>query len=54
MIVEGFVHTVEPPLTVTSLQRPVYFVPASSPYIDSSLNLSTTVTATNACHQLPK
>ena len=29
----------------TSLQRPLYFVPADSPYIDSYLNLSTTPTS---------
>ena len=40
--------------TVTSLQRPLYFVPADSPYIDSYLNLSTTATATKTCPQLPK
>ena len=31
--------------TDTSLQRPLFFVPADSPYIDSCLNLSTTVTS---------
>ena len=36
-----FLNTVEPPLTVTSLQRPLYFVPVDSPYIGSCLNLST-------------
>ena len=40
--------------TATSLQRPFYFVPADSPYIDSYLNLSTTATATKTCPQLPK
>ena len=38
--------TVEPPLTGTSPQRPLFFVPADSPYIDSYLKLSTTATAT--------
>ena len=46
--------TVELPLMATSLQRPPYFVPEDSPYIDSFLNLSTTVTATEPCPQLPK
>ena len=46
--------TVKPPLTVTSLQWPLYFVPADSPYIDSYLNLSTTATATKTCPQLLK
>ena len=46
--------TVEPLLTATSLQWPLYFVSADSPYIDSYLNLSTTATATKACPQLPK
>ena len=31
--------TVEPPLTATSLQRPLFFVPTDSPYITSCLNL---------------
>ena len=35
-------------------QRPLYFVPADSPYIDPYINLSTTATATKACPQLPK
>ena len=35
-------HTVEPPLTATSLQRPLFLV--DSPYIDSYVNLSTTAT----------
>ena len=35
-------NTVEPPLIVTSLQRPLFL--ADSPYIDSCLNLSTTAT----------
>ena len=33
---------VEPPLMVTSLQRPLFL--ADSPYLDFCLNLSTTVT----------
>ena len=37
--------TVEPPLTATSPQRPLFFVPADSPYITSCLNLSTTATS---------
>ena len=36
--------TVEPPLTATSLQRPLYCVPADSPYSDS--NLYTTPSST--------
>ena len=46
-------HTVEPPLTHTSPQRPLFFVPADSPYIGSYLNLSTTATVTAARPQLP-
>ena len=46
-------HTVEPPLTPTSPQRPLFFVPADSPYIGSYLNLSTTATVTAARPQLP-
>ena len=45
-------HTVEPPLTATSPQRSLFFVPADSPYISSYLNLSTTATATAARPQL--
>ena len=37
--------TVEPPLSATSLQWPLFFVPADSPYIDSCLNLFTMVTS---------
>ena len=40
--------------TATSLQRPLFFVPADSPYITSCLNLSTTATATKVRPQLPK
>ena len=36
--------TVEPPLTATSLQRPLFFVPADGPYIHSYFNLSAMVT----------
>ena len=40
------VNTVEPPLTATSVQWPLYFVSAdSSPHIYSYLNLSRTVTS---------
>ena len=48
-------NTVQPPQLVkaTSPQRPLFFVPADSPYIYSRLNLSTTATATTACPQLP-
>ena len=41
-------------LATKATQRPVFFVPAGSPYVDSSLNLSTTATTTKACPQLPK
>ena len=39
-------NTVEPPLTATSLQRPLFFSSrrTKDPYIDSCLNLSTIVT----------
>ena len=48
-------NTVQPPQLVkaTSPQRPLFFVPADSPFIYSRLNLSTTATATTACPQLP-
>ena len=38
-------HTVEPPLTATSQQRPLFLVLVDSPYIDSSLNLFTKATS---------
>ena len=41
-------YAVEPPPTATSLHRPLFFVPADSPYIDSYFNPSTTATATKA------
>lgn len=46
--------TVEPPLMVTSPQRPLKFIPADSPYIDSYQNLSTMAMAIKARPQLPK
>ena len=48
-------NTVEPPLTVTSLQRPIFFFGswADSPYVDPCLSLSTTAKATKVCAQLP-
>ena len=39
------IHTDQPPLTVTSLQRSLFFVPTDRPYIYSCLNLSTTATS---------
>ena len=49
-------HTVEPSSINGHLStlRPLFFVPADSPYIDSCSNLSTTVTATKARPQVPK
>ena len=41
--------TVEPPLTATSLQGPLKFVPADSSYIDSYQNLCTTAMAIPNC-----
>ena len=37
-----------------TVEPPLYFVAADSPYIYSYLNLFTTVTATNTFSQLPK
>ena len=41
--------TVKPPITATSLQWPLIFVPPESPKIGSCLNLSTTAMATKVC-----
>ena len=41
--------TVRPPITATSLQWPLIFVPPESPKIGSCLNLSTTAMATKVC-----
>ena len=46
--------TVQPPLTATSLQQPLFFVPADNPYIGFYLNLSTTATASKLRPQLSK
>ena len=40
---DRMLSTVEPPQTASSPRRPLFF--ADSPYIDSCLNLSTTVTS---------
>ena len=45
-----FFFTVEPPLTTTSLQQPLFL--ADSPYTDSCLNLSTTATFLADSHKL--
>ena len=45
LVIKGLVTTtVEPPLTVTSATTTIIFL-ADSPFIDSCLNLSTTVTS---------
>ena len=51
----GWPNLVEPPLTATgSLQRPLYFVSADSPYCLLLFKPLCNGTATKACPQLPK